>query len=64
MENFQFESASSLAWVLRRPEIASAIIGASRLEQIADDMPAVGAKFPTEVLKQINGAVGGAAVWE
>jgi len=31
----------ALAWVLRRSEVASAIIGASRPEQIADNVRAV-----------------------
>jgi aryl-alcohol dehydrogenase-like predicted oxidoreductase len=52
----------ALAWVLRRPEIASAIIGASRPEQIADNVRAVGVKLPAEVLEQIDRAVGGVAV--
>jgi aryl-alcohol dehydrogenase-like predicted oxidoreductase len=53
-----------LAWVLRRPEIASAIIGASRPEQVADNVRAVGVKLPGEVLRRIDQAVGGVAVWE
>jgi aryl-alcohol dehydrogenase-like predicted oxidoreductase len=53
----------ALAWVLRRPEVASAIIGASRPEQIADNVRAVGVKLPAEALEQIDRAVGGVAVW-
>lgn len=53
-----------LAWVLRRAEVASAIIGASRPEQVADNVRAVGVKLPDEVLKRIDKAVGGVAVWE
>lgn len=52
-----------LAWVLRRPEVASAIIGASRPEQIADNVRAVGVKLPAEVLERIDRAVGGVVVW-
>jgi len=44
----------ALAWVLRRPEIATAIIGASRPEQIADNVRAIGIKIPAEVLAQID----------
>jgi aryl-alcohol dehydrogenase-like predicted oxidoreductase len=47
----------ALAWVLRRPEIASAIIGASRPEQIADNVRAVGVKLPSEALERIDRAV-------
>jgi aryl-alcohol dehydrogenase-like predicted oxidoreductase len=54
----------ALAWVLRRPEVASAIIGASRPEQIADNVRAVGVELPADVLKRIDHAVTGAVVWE
>ncbi len=54
----------ALAWVLRRPEVASAIIGASRPEQIADNVRAVGVELPEEVLKRIDQAVTGVVVWE
>jgi aryl-alcohol dehydrogenase-like predicted oxidoreductase len=53
----------ALAWVLRRPEIASAIIGASRPEQIADNVKAVGVKLPTEALKRIDQAIGQVVTW-
>jgi aryl-alcohol dehydrogenase-like predicted oxidoreductase len=54
----------ALAWVLRRPEVASAIIGASRPEQIVDNVKAVGVKLPAEALERIDKAVGGVVVWE
>ena len=54
----------ALAWVLRRPEVASAIIGASRPEQIADNVKAVGVTLPNAVLDRIDQAVGAVAVWE
>jgi aryl-alcohol dehydrogenase-like predicted oxidoreductase len=54
----------ALAWVLRRPEVASAIIGASRPQQIADNVRAVGVKLPAEALERIDRAVGGVAVQE
>ncbi|MGA2673403.1 MAG: aldo/keto reductase family protein [Terracidiphilus sp.] len=53
-----------LAWVLRRAEVASAIIGASRPEQIADNVRAIGVKLPEEALKRMDRAVGGVVVWE
>jgi aryl-alcohol dehydrogenase-like predicted oxidoreductase len=54
----------ALAWVLRRPEVASAIIGASRPEQVADNVKAVGVVLPDEALQRIDLAVGAVAVWE
>jgi aryl-alcohol dehydrogenase-like predicted oxidoreductase len=54
----------ALAWVLRRPEIASAIIGASRPEQIADNVRAVGIELPVDVLERIDQAVGSVVTWE
>jgi aryl-alcohol dehydrogenase-like predicted oxidoreductase len=52
----------ALAWVLRRPEVASAIIGASRPEQVADNVRAVGVKLPADALQRIDRAVGRVAV--
>ena len=52
----------ALAWVLRRPEVASAIIGASRPEQIEDNVRAVKVKLSDDVLERIDEAVGGVAV--
>jgi aryl-alcohol dehydrogenase-like predicted oxidoreductase len=54
----------ALAWVLRRPEVVSAIIGASQPEQIADNVKAVGVKLPAEALERIDKVVGGVVVWE
>ena len=52
----------ALAWVLRRKEVASAIIGASRPEQIADNVRAVGVTLPAEALARMDQAVGAVAV--
>lgn len=54
----------ALAWVLRRPEVASAIIGASRPEQVADNVRAIGVTLPAEALDRIDRAIGGVAVRE
>ena len=54
----------ALAWVLRRPEVSSAIIGASRPEQIADNVRAVGVKLSEHVLQRVDDAVGNVAVYE
>ena len=45
----------ALAWVLRVPNVASAIIGASRPEQIDDDAGAVGVTLSPDVLATIDG---------
>jgi aryl-alcohol dehydrogenase-like predicted oxidoreductase len=52
----------ALAWVLRRAEVASAILGASRPEQVVDNVRAVGVRLPDEVLERIDRAVGGVVV--
>ena len=44
----------ALAWVLRREEVSSAIIGASRPEQIAASVAASGVKLPAEALSWID----------
>jgi aryl-alcohol dehydrogenase-like predicted oxidoreductase len=53
----------ALAWVLRRGEVASAIIGASRPEQITDNVRAVGVQIPEEALQRMEEAVGTVAVY-
>jgi aryl-alcohol dehydrogenase-like predicted oxidoreductase len=50
-------SQLSLAWVLRRAEVASAIIGASRPEQVAENCKASGKKLSGETLAAIDAAV-------
>jgi aryl-alcohol dehydrogenase-like predicted oxidoreductase len=55
-------SQLALAWVLRRPEVSSAIIGASRPEQIADNVRAIGVKLNEDVLESIDQAVRAVAV--
>ena len=54
----------ALAWVLRRPEVASAIIGATRPEQIEQNVRAVGVTLPTETLERIDAALAGVVVRE
>jgi 1-deoxyxylulose-5-phosphate synthase len=52
----------ALAWVLRCSEVASAIIGASRPEQIADNVRAAGVKLTEETLARIDEALAGVVV--
>ena len=47
----------ALAWVLRRPEVSSAIIGASRPEQIEENAAASGVKLDPAVLRRIDEAL-------
>jgi 1-deoxyxylulose-5-phosphate synthase len=54
----------ALAWVLRNPGVASAIIGASRTEQIADNVRAVGVALPQDALDRMDEAVKGVVVWK
>jgi len=44
----------ALAWILRLPEVSSAIIGASRPEQIAANVAASGVTLPAEALVRID----------
>ena len=49
-------SQLALAWVLRRPEVSSAIIGASRPEQVKENAAASGVKLSADVLRRIDEA--------
>jgi 1-deoxyxylulose-5-phosphate synthase len=50
----------ALAWVLRQPNVASAIIGASRPEQVEENSVASGAKVPTSVFSEAEKILGAA----
>jgi aryl-alcohol dehydrogenase-like predicted oxidoreductase len=54
----------ALAWVLREPNVASAIIGASRPEQVHANVAASGVELTADVLEAIDEAVGDVAVTE
>jgi aryl-alcohol dehydrogenase-like predicted oxidoreductase len=54
----------ALAWVLRRPELASAIVGASRPEQVHANAKASGIELSPETLVAIDDALGDAPVKE
>jgi aryl-alcohol dehydrogenase-like predicted oxidoreductase len=49
----------ALAWVLRRPEVASAIVGASRPEQVEENARASGVRLEPDVLERIERALRG-----
>jgi aryl-alcohol dehydrogenase-like predicted oxidoreductase len=54
----------ALAWVLRRNELASAIVGASRPEQVRANASASGIELSADVLNAIDDALDGVAVTE
>ena len=52
----------AVAWVLRNPNVASAIIGATRPEQVQDNVRAAGVKLDDGVLTAIDAALGDVVV--
>src|SRR3954454_13142237 len=48
----------AVAWVLQNENVAAAIIGASRPEQVHDNVKAAGVELPTEVLTRIDEVLG------
>jgi aryl-alcohol dehydrogenase-like predicted oxidoreductase len=48
----------AVAWVLANPNVASAIVGATRPEQVRDNAAAAGHKLAPELLKKIDDALG------
>ncbi|HVE85325.1 MAG TPA: aldo/keto reductase family protein [Myxococcales bacterium] len=51
-------SQLALAWVLREPNVSSAIIGATRPEQVTENVAASGIKLSADVLKRIDQVLG------
>ena len=52
----------AVAWVLANDNVACAIVGASRPEQVTDNAAASGVKLPTDVLGAIDDALGDVVV--
>ena len=52
-------SQLAIAWVLRRPEVSSAIVGATRPEQVVENARASGVKLSADVLARIDDVLGG-----
>ena len=48
----------AVAWVLQNDNVASAIIGASRPEQVTENVKAAGVTLPPEILTRIDEALG------
>jgi aryl-alcohol dehydrogenase-like predicted oxidoreductase len=53
----------ALAWVLCQENVASAIIGASRPEQVEENAAASGIELDEETLRAIDDAVGDVIMW-
>jgi aryl-alcohol dehydrogenase-like predicted oxidoreductase len=51
-------SQLAIAWVLQNPNVSSAITGASRPEQVTENVKAAGVKLEEGVLKQIDEVLG------
>jgi aryl-alcohol dehydrogenase-like predicted oxidoreductase len=54
----------ALAWVLREENVAAAIIGASRPEQVEDNAGASGVVLDAETLARIDEILGDSVAWE
>ena len=48
----------AVAWVLQNPNVAAAIIGASRPEQVAENVKAAGFVIPADAMSAIDEALG------
>jgi aryl-alcohol dehydrogenase-like predicted oxidoreductase len=48
----------AVAWVLQNPNVSSAIVGASRPEQVRDNVKAAGVKLDGAIMKKIDEALG------
>ncbi|WP_434612147.1 aldo/keto reductase family protein [Arthrobacter sp. A5] len=51
-------SQLAIAWVLANPNVATALVGASRPEQVAENVRASGVKIPAEQMSRIDDALG------
>ncbi|HYI32831.1 MAG TPA: aldo/keto reductase family protein [Glaciibacter sp.] len=54
----------AVAWVLQNPNIAAAIIGASRPEQVVENVGATGVKLDAATMARIDDAVGSVAEYD
>jgi aryl-alcohol dehydrogenase-like predicted oxidoreductase len=48
----------AVAWVLQNDNVSSALVGASRPEQVAENVKAAGVKIPEDAMKRIDDALG------
>ena len=52
----------AVAWVLQNANVAAALIGASRPEQVVENVKAAGVKIPAELLARIDDVLGDAVI--
>ena len=52
----------AVAWVLQNDNVAAALIGASRPEQVVENVKAAGVTIPAELLSAIDGVLGDAVI--
>jgi aryl-alcohol dehydrogenase-like predicted oxidoreductase len=52
----------AVAWVLQNPNVSAALVGASRPEQVAENVKAAGVTIPADALKAIDEALGDVVV--
>ena len=55
-------SQLALAWILRQPNVAAAIVGATQPEQVRENVAAAGLRLTDDVLRAIDDALGPVAV--
>jgi aryl-alcohol dehydrogenase-like predicted oxidoreductase len=48
----------AIAWVLQNDNVSAALVGASRPEQVAENVKAAGVKIPDDAMKRIDEALG------
>ena len=52
----------AIAWVLQNPNVSSAIVGASRPEQVADNVTAAGVRLDPDLKKRIDDVLAAVAI--
>ena len=52
----------AVAWVLQNANVAAAIIGASRPEQVTENVKAAGVRLPDDAMARIDEVLGDAVV--
>ncbi len=52
----------AVAWVLQNDNVAAALVGASRPEQVSENVKAAGVKIPAELMAKIDDALGDVVV--
>jgi aryl-alcohol dehydrogenase-like predicted oxidoreductase len=54
----------ALAWVLQNDNVASAIVGATRPDQITSNIEAVGVEIPAEIMQQVSEILSPVAIFD